>query len=111
MKGFIFLIVTLLITLNYSFPQSIVIPTGASIYVPSGADICAGSYGHITGNIYGEGTQCGQTPVPVELTSFTAESKNTQVLLKWTTETEVSNYGFEIERASSSTTPVRTNGK
>jgi hypothetical protein len=79
--------------------QSIVIVTGASIYVPEGADICAGEYGNITGNLIGEGTQCGQTPLPVELQSFSAAIKNNMVILNWKTETEVSNYGFEIERS------------
>jgi len=92
-------VILLLFTISYySFAQSIVIGTGASIYVPFGADVCAGTYGNITGNIYGEGTQCGQTPVPVELTSFTAQAEETSVELKWVTETEVDNYGFDIER-------------
>lgn len=42
------------------------------------------------------------TPLPVELTSFTALVNNDQVNLNWQTETEVNNYGFEIERASAS---------
>ncbi|MCF6270775.1 MAG: T9SS type A sorting domain-containing protein [Melioribacteraceae bacterium] len=50
--------------------------------------------------------------LPVELTAFTAETTdNNKVLLNWETATEVDNYGFEIERASSredGTTPVRT---
>lgn len=37
-------------------------------------------------------------PVPVELTSFTAEAKNNVVILKWKTATETNNKGFEIER-------------
>jgi glucose/arabinose dehydrogenase/PKD repeat protein len=37
-------------------------------------------------------------PLPVELTSFTARVKNSAVELKWITETEVSNYGFDIEK-------------
>jgi len=44
-------------------------------------------------------------PLPVELTSFTAEVNEKEVLLKWQTETEVNNYGFEVERAPSPTTP------
>ena len=44
-------------------------------------------------------------PLPVELTSFTGTSQKNGILLNWTTATEVNNYGFEIERASSSTTP------
>ncbi|MBZ0181629.1 MAG: hypothetical protein K8F60_04170 [Melioribacteraceae bacterium] len=38
------------------------------------------------------------SPLPVELTSFTALSQNEVVNLKWETATEVNNYGFEIER-------------
>ena len=37
-------------------------------------------------------------PVPVELTSFTAFSRNNQVVLNWSTATELNNYIFEIER-------------
>jgi len=40
-----------------------------------------------------------ENPLPVELVSFTASVKNNQVLLKWVTETEVSNYGFEVQRS------------
>jgi len=39
------------------------------------------------------------TPLPVELTSFTATLINQDVLLNWQTVTEVNNYGFEIERS------------
>jgi hypothetical protein len=38
------------------------------------------------------------TPLPVELNSFIAEVKNSKVMLKWQTQTEINNYGFEIER-------------
>jgi len=37
--------------------------------------------------------------LPVELTSFTAKQCVTGIELLWATATEVSNYGFEIERA------------
>ncbi len=37
-------------------------------------------------------------PVPVELSSFTASVENSNVILKWQTETEKNNSGFEIER-------------
>ena len=36
--------------------------------------------------------------IPVELTSFTAEVSGNEVLLEWTTATEVNNSGFKIER-------------
>ena len=41
-----------------------------------------------------------EDPFPVELTSFTAKVKENQVLLNWITETEIDNYGFEIERSN-----------
>ncbi|MFZ4621745.1 MAG: hypothetical protein ACOYNS_14385, partial [Bacteroidota bacterium] len=36
--------------------------------------------------------------LPVEMTSFTVEKLRSQIRLCWTTATEISNYGFEIER-------------
>jgi hypothetical protein len=39
-------------------------------------------------------------PLPVELSSFSATIKNGNVFLKWRTETEVNNYGFEILRSA-----------
>lgn len=38
------------------------------------------------------------TPLPVEMTSFTATATNNSATLRWNTATEVNNYGFEIER-------------
>jgi hypothetical protein len=38
--------------------------------------------------------------LPVELSSFTAKVKDNNVILNWRTETEVSNYGFEVERSN-----------
>ena len=40
-------------------------------------------------------------PLPVELISFTADVRNNEVELNWTTATEVNNYGFEIQRSNS----------
>ncbi len=37
-------------------------------------------------------------PLPVELSSFSAVNLENGIKLKWRTETEVSNYGFDIER-------------
>ncbi len=41
-------------------------------------------------------------PLPVELISFEAISKQQFIQLAWQTATEVNNYGFDIERASNS---------
>ena len=38
------------------------------------------------------------TPTPVELSVFKAHTNNNDVVLEWSTETESSNYGFEIQR-------------
>lgn len=43
-----------------------------------------------------------QVPLPVELTSFEAQNRNDNVELKWATATEVNNFGFELERKTSS---------
>ena len=40
------------------------------------------------------------SPLPVELSSFTASNTNNIVVLSWTTKTELYNYGFAIERKS-----------
>ena len=39
-------------------------------------------------------------PLPVEMTSFTSAAQSTSAMLKWSTATEVNNYGFEVERRS-----------
>lgn len=40
------------------------------------------------------------TPLPVELKSFTALSQNSKVILNWSTASEINNHGFIILRAS-----------
>ena len=39
-------------------------------------------------------------PVPVELTSFTSSVSGNNVILQWTTATELNNLGFEVQRKS-----------
>jgi hypothetical protein len=43
-----------------------------------------------------------ENPLPVELNSFSASCRENIVNLKWTTSTEVNNYGWEIERSQKS---------
>jgi len=38
-------------------------------------------------------------PIPVELSSFTATSNGKEVLLSWSTATELNNLGFEVQRS------------
>ena len=110
MKKLKFIIISMVLVPSISLlAQTIVIGTGASIVVPSGADICAGTYGNITGDISGGGTECGGSPVPVELTSFTANVSKNKVMLEWETATEVNNYGFEIEKQISNSQSAESN--
>jgi hypothetical protein len=39
-------------------------------------------------------------PIPVQLTAFTAAQKGSNVILNWTTATELNNAGFEVEKSS-----------
>ncbi len=39
-----------------------------------------------------------QSPLPVELTTFTAQVNKNQVTLNWTTASETNNFGFEVQR-------------
>jgi hypothetical protein len=41
------------------------------------------------------------SPMPVELSSFSAVILENGIRLKWRTETEVNNYGFEVQRSTS----------
>ncbi|MEN0005475.1 MAG: T9SS type A sorting domain-containing protein [Bacteroidota bacterium] len=55
-------------------------------------------------NVVNEQILTGQTSggvvLPVELTAFTASSRDGQVLLEWKTETEIDNEGFDILRST-----------
>lgn len=67
--------------------------TGASM----GTAYIVGQTGSTTVTFSGLNT--GYNALPVELTTFKAESKMQNVELSWTTATEVNNYGFEIQRS------------
>ena len=50
----------------------------------------------------------GSNPLPAELVSFSAIVFENIVKLNWRTETEVNNYGFEVEITSSLPSPLET---
>ena len=54
-----------------------------------------------SGSGYAMGISQPNMPLPVELVSFTAKVVKDNVVLNWTTETEVRNYGFDVERSGS----------
>jgi len=89
-------------------------PTGASMYLTNltldnntganwaTATVREGTY-DASGSDYGSPGAIGTEAVyPVELTSFTAITMTKGIMLNWSTATEVNNYGFEIERSSTS---------
>jgi len=49
--------------------------------------------------IFKDALNAFQSAVPVELTSFSASAKNSNVILSWQTATELNNSGFEIEKS------------
>lgn len=61
-------------------------------YSPSNKMLRAGTHGRGVYEAYIDFT------IPVELSSFTAETDANKVLLKWSTATETNNLGFEVER-------------
>ena len=52
---------------------------------------------NLTGTMWTLGSTA--TPLPVELTSFTAAATKDGIQLHWKTATEVNNYGFEVQRS------------
>ncbi|MBL7136331.1 MAG: T9SS type A sorting domain-containing protein [Candidatus Marinimicrobia bacterium] len=59
------------------------------------------SGGSLSGSISNAVLSSGDASLPVELTSFTAENQSGGVLLKWSTESEIENLGFILERRDS----------
>ena len=63
-----------------------------------------------SGSGYSMGESLPNMPLPVELVSFTAKILRGNVVLNWTTETEVSNYGFDVERTTPFPPPYQGGG-
>jgi hypothetical protein len=118
MKYFTISLILLSASLLSSQSSDLIIESGAMLYVHVGSQIGSD---FITVNEGGQffmddpscvtpGTEFrggGGGVTPVELSSFTAELNGTKVTLKWTTETEVNNYGFEILRTSTQSLPYQ----
>jgi len=77
-------------------------PSGVSLLTDLGLETSfsynSGGYLDLNDNTLYVGGSVYGGPLPVELTSFSAIILENGIKLKWRTETEVSNYGFEIER-------------
>ena len=72
-------------------------------YLLAGVDVIPALEGiTVTGgrlNVFNAVTEVSQTTTPVELASFNADPEADNVLINWTTVTELNNRGFEVERA------------
>ncbi len=71
--------------LNYRFDES------------SGTTTADATSNDLDGTLHGDAA-FSSTPLPVELSMFTAVSEQNSVIVKWNTATEVNNHGFEVER-------------
>jgi hypothetical protein len=98
---------------NTTFGNLIVTnPNGVSLLTDLGVETSfsynSGGYLDLNGNTLYVGGSVYGGPLPVELSSFSAVILENGVKLKWRTETEVSNYGFEIERGQRSKVKSQT---
>jgi len=74
-------------------------PTGTvRAYVTSKSSLTLSSDGYLNSTFSNSYLSSEASPLPVELTSFTANVNNGKVKLSWETATEVNNYGFEIQK-------------
>lgn len=104
MKTIILIILLILAGCKLLFAQSnITYSAGSSIDIGTGADICADAI-IINGTYTGGGTICSG-PLPVLISSFTFSTFKNNISLSWTTEAELNNSGFEIERAAIPASP------
>jgi hypothetical protein len=94
------LIILMIATITYS--QTVVVGTGAELNLGSGVDVCSGTWGNISGNVTGTGTSCN-SPMPVEMVTFSASVNKTSVTLSWQTSSELNNRGFEVYRSGKNT--------
>lgn len=69
------------------------------INITNGTSTELGAFGQFE-TITGLSVNANCSVVPVELTSFSANQSGNNVVLNWTTATEINNSGFEIERKS-----------
>ena len=77
------------------------ISSDGSTLITSGKAVHARTFGN-GGLAYNVFVDTSDTNVPVELESFSAKVSDENVILKWTTATEINNLGFEIQKSFNS---------
>ena len=85
------------INTNGSFFDNALSSDGSTL-VTSGKAVHARAFGN-GGLAYNVLVDTSDSNVPVELTSFTGKISDGNVILEWTTATEINNHGFEIQRS------------
>jgi len=112
MKTFSYILIIFLTYISLSIAgNEITITNGTSIFIPANAQICADNIIVLTGGSYiteiPEGTcegavvsGTGTIALPVELISFTGKWTGKEVILNWSTATEINNLGFSIMKSS-----------
>lgn len=76
---------------NITIDFSINATSGTLYFTATNATGCEGSFDSISITVI---------PVPVKLSSFTAEKVNTTTLLQWSTATEINSKNFEVQRSA-----------
>jgi len=80
--------------------------TGMPSYVPIDELVLQTGTNKLFAFTHGRGVWQTTTALPVELSAFSASVIGSWVKLGWRTETEVNNYGFEVERQVHNSTPL-----
>ena len=79
-----------------SVQNNLTLAAGSTVEVDSGYSLS------VDGTVTGDGAIVGDGahPLPVEMSSISARATKAGVELRWTTATEVNNFGFDVERRS-----------
>ena len=85
--------------------NSCTIAAGCTLNIPAGSSLIVEGEFTNNGTITGGGIYPGA--LPVQMASFTVSTKRLDAILRWTTATEVDNFGFEVERRMVSGFKVR----
>ena len=86
-------------TITVSTPTS---PSTVYVCADDLIDVTSGTQYQVSGGTNDQSDAYCQTPSPVELTEFTVSLSGKNVVLNWNTATELANYGFEVQRNSTS---------
>ena len=99
MKAMIILMLLITsVTLKLTAQSIIDLGSGTELEIGTNADVCADTQTG-SGIITGPGTFCSGT-LPVELNTFTLTLNSCDVILNWSTNGEINNRGFEVERST-----------